>query len=262
MTSPTEDRTITGVDGDSLKRKAPKRSADVDDGAFSRLQERTQTQLGFINNLLITLAIGLLAFEVNAAANSPGLDRGWREVVLLLGLLGLTLSVLAGLRLAFNRLASHRITTRVARLRQLRDRYGGQVDGIYILSGLRRQALSCEKWAWWTRSKEDQKKAVHTAAERLAKLIPETPKAKTDEPSSLTNAELPTTDRRVPLRAPSVADIVDAAGALIDALRRWYELADDWTWVWLRVQTWCFICGGVLLLVGPVIYYVFDHGAK
>jgi hypothetical protein len=101
----------------------------------------------FINNLLVGLAIGLLAFAANASASSAGLDRGWRRVVLLVGLAGLALSVLAGLRLAFNRLASHRVTTRVARLRQLRDRYSSAQGGAYELRRLGRQGLFFKKWA-------------------------------------------------------------------------------------------------------------------
>src|SRR5258708_12776248 len=98
-------------------------SGYVEEGPFPRLQERTQTQLGFVNNLLVTLAVGLLAFAVNASASSAELHRlGWRRWLLLIGLLAMACSVLAGLRLAFNRLASPRITTRVASLPQLRVR--------------------------------------------------------------------------------------------------------------------------------------------
>ena len=47
----------------------------MEEGAFPRLQERAQTQLGFINSLLITLAIGLLAFAANASTNASDLNR-------------------------------------------------------------------------------------------------------------------------------------------------------------------------------------------
>ncbi len=118
----------------------------VEEGPFPRLQERTQTQLGFVNNLLVTLAVGLLAFAVNASASSAELHRlGWRRWLLLIGLLAMACSVLAGLRLAFNRLASHRITTRVARLRQLRDRYKAESRPLELRLG--RQAVFFETWA-------------------------------------------------------------------------------------------------------------------
>jgi len=263
MPESTVGKTVNDSEGRPPKRTAPRWSVDAGEGAFSRLQERTQTQLGFINNLLVTLAIGLLAFEVNASANSPGLDRGWREVVLLLGLAGLALSVLAGLRLAFNRLASHRITTRVARVRELRDRYRSQKGGSYELRGLRRQALSSKTWAWWTHSKETQKQAVHTAAVNLAKLIPEnTAKPTVERTGPIADSTKATLGDGQQPATHSVPEITDAANQLIDALRSWYERADDWTWVWLRLQTWCFIAGGLLLLAGPVIYYVFEHRAS
>ena len=58
----------------------------VEEGAFPRLQERTQTQLGLINSLLITSAVGLLAFAANASSDSAELKRlGWREWLLLSG---------------------------------------------------------------------------------------------------------------------------------------------------------------------------------
>ena len=108
----------------------------VEEGAFPRLQERTQAQLGFINSLLITLAVGLLAFAANASASSTELHRlGWRKWLVLAGVVVLACSVLSGLRLAHNRLASHRITTRVARLRQLRDRYRSEPSRLRAAAG-------------------------------------------------------------------------------------------------------------------------------
>jgi hypothetical protein len=132
--------------------------------------------------------------------------------------------------------------------------------------------------AQWTHSKEDEKDAIHSAARELARLVPESAQPPTDcktisvtapapapepapDPSPSTEAEQPRTADGQQTGTPPVSDVVEAANALVDALRRWYERADDWTWVWLRGQAWCFICGGVLL-AGPVIYYVFDHGAK
>lgn len=61
---------------------------DAEEGAFPRLQERSQTQLGFINSLLVTLAVGLLAFAANASASGSELGRlGWRKWLLFAGLL-------------------------------------------------------------------------------------------------------------------------------------------------------------------------------
>jgi len=72
-----------------------RRAYPEEEGAFSRLQERTQIQLGFVNSLLTTLAIGLLAFAVNASASSVELNRlGWRKWLLFSGLVTLALSPL------------------------------------------------------------------------------------------------------------------------------------------------------------------------
>jgi hypothetical protein len=256
MTEPTGAQTTDGgADGTLSTVTAPKRPADVGEGVFPRLQERTQTQLGFINNLLVTLAVGLLAFAVNASANSSSLDRGWRKWLLFSGIVALTLSALAGLRLAFNRLASHRGTTRVARLRQLRDRYNSGNGSIYDFRRLGRQGVFFQTWARGSLSKRPQKRDVRSAARALANLIPDASKPVTG--SNMT----PATDGQQS-GTPEVSAVTGAANQLVEALRSWYERADDRTWVWLRYQTWLFIFGGGFLLAGPVIYYLFDHGAK
>jgi hypothetical protein len=253
LSEPTVDRAVDGTNnGKPPERRAPKRWTG--EGAFPRLQERTQTQLGFINNLLVTLAVGLLAFAVNASANNAELDRGWRKVVLLLGLVALTLSVLAGLRLAFNRLASHRITARVARIRQLRDRYGSE-KGPVELRRLGRQAVFFETWARGSLTKRPEKQAVRSAAKSLAELVPDASKPVTDiKPGPAADGQQS--------GSPKVSAVTVAATRLVEALRSWYERADDATWIWLRWQTWFFIAGGLFLLVGPVSYYLFDHGTR
>jgi hypothetical protein len=236
-----------GADGQAKRTPAALRQF-VEEGAFPLLQERTQTQLGFINSLLITLAIGLLAFAANASASSSELHRlEWRKWLLLSGLAVLALSVLSGLRLAHNRLASHRVTTRVARLRQLRDRYVSAPRG-YELRRLRRQVLFFETWAKGSWSKRPEKEQVHKAARDLAAVIPDGYTAKGVAKANGQEAlgSLPGPDR---------AQIADLATALVEALRAWYEQADNWTWRWLRVQTGCFIVGAVLLLVVPISYY-------
>jgi hypothetical protein len=127
----------TSMDGEDNER-AVHAGRFVEEGAFPRLQERTQTQLAFINSLLITLAVGLLAFAANVSASNSELYRlGWRKWLLLAGLVVLVASVLSGLRLAHNRLASQRVTTRVARLRQLRDRYASVPRGFELPNSVR-----------------------------------------------------------------------------------------------------------------------------
>jgi hypothetical protein len=248
MTEPTAEKSMQRTDDTPSKRTARRRPAYLEEGAFPRLQERTQSQLGFINSLLVTLAVGLLAFAANASGNSAELDRlGWRKWLLFVGLLVLALSVLSGLRLAFNRLASHRITTRVARLRQLRDRYGSE-ERVYELRRLGRQAVFFESWAWGSPIKRREKQGVRTAAKALAKLIPASYKpVKHTRPPDVDDGHEPVTS--------DVSKITRATTDLVEALRSWYERADDWTWVWLRWQTWFFIGGAALLLVVPLSYY-------
>jgi hypothetical protein len=231
-----------GRSGRSPKETARQRPEHLDEGIFARLQERTQTQLGFINSLLVTLAVGLLAFAADASANAAELNRlGWRRWLVFAGLLALAFSVLAGLRLAFNRLASHRITTRVARLRQLRNR-------TYELRRLARQAVFFETWAWGSLSKPQEKADVRIAAKALAEQIPAA-----YHPMKHAKPQ-PANDEHADIR-PDMSKITTSTTELVEALRSWYERADDRTWFWLRCQTWLFIGGAALLLVVPLSYY-------
>ena len=219
----------------------------VEEGVFPRLQERTQTQLGFINSLLITLAVGLLAFAANASASSTELHRlGWRKWLILAGVVVLACSVLSGLRLAHNRLASHRITTRVARLRQLRDRYRSEHrdDELQRLS---HQAVFFQKWAKYSWSKVPEKKQVQSAARNLAALIPDEYKQK--RRAKTANEKTGTSSR------PYIPAVPPAVTRLVEADRTWYEQADDWTWWWLKVQTGSFMLGAICLVVVPFSYY-------
>lgn len=265
MSEATADETTQSADsrpcdtGGSRKRPAYLE----EEGAFPRLQERTQTQLGFINSLLITLTVGLLAFAVNASASSAELSRlSWRKWLLFAGLVALTLSVLSGLRLAHNRLASHRVTTRIARLRQLRDRYQSE-NRSYELRRLARQAVFFQRWAKYSLSKVPEKGQLHDAAYGLAALIPHEytvrreMKPPTDDHGRTSPGETPSTPAR-----QYISGIPPATTRLVEALRTWCDRADDWTWRWLRVQTWSFIIGAVLLLVVPVSYYFFKQAAR
>lgn len=59
-----------------------------EEGPFPRLQERVLSQLGFVNNLLITLAVAVLAFAANALADHAELRAlGWRRWLLTSGLI-------------------------------------------------------------------------------------------------------------------------------------------------------------------------------
>jgi hypothetical protein len=235
----------------------------MEEGAFPRLQERTQTQLGFINSLLVTLAIGVLAFAANASASSTELGRlGWRKWLLFVGLVLLAFSVLAGLRLAFNRLASHRITTRVARLRQLRDRYRFE-HRHYELRRLGRQAVFFQTWAKYSWTKLPEKKAVLSAAQGLGDLIPERYKVRGQQsPADGRQKSRPASNEEDNAAGVSIDMLAAAATRLVEALRTWYERADDATWWWLRIQTLFFVAGAVLLLVVPLSYFFLKHTAS
>jgi hypothetical protein len=165
------------------------------------------------------------------------------------------------LRLAFNRLASHRITTRVARLRQLRDRYRSE-HRQYELRRLGRQAVFFEGRAKYSWTKVPEKKGVRGAAKELGNLIPEQYKVRGRENPPRGKLESPAGGGKEGNPAKVAIDGIPAAAtSLVEALRTWYEQADDATWLWLRIQTLSFVAGGALLLVVPLSYYFFEHAA-
>jgi hypothetical protein len=242
-------------DGRSPKRSR-RRPLHPEEGAFTRLQQSTQTQLGFINNLLITLAVGLLAFAVNSLVGSAEVKRlGWREWMLFAGLVILAFSVFSGLMLALNRLASHRITTRVARLKQLRERCKSQPQD-YDLQRLGRQAIFFQTWARYSWSKITEKGEVHRAALGLAAEIPEKYKVMTRENPVAKKLGWSRRDKKQGRPSePNAAAIKKATDSLVKALRSWVERADEGTWCWLSAQTWSFMIGALLLLTVPLTYF-------
>jgi hypothetical protein len=89
---------------------------------YPRLQGRLQDQLAFVNNLLITLAVAVLAFAANAAVDRSELHNlGWRRWLLGAALVLLALSLVLGIGLAVSRLQSFRLTAQIGRISDLRD---------------------------------------------------------------------------------------------------------------------------------------------
>lgn len=247
-------------------RKRPRR--DSDEGVYPRLQERTQGQLSFLNNLLITLAVGVLAFAANGLTSSTELgDLGWRRWLLFSGLILLALSLLVGLRLAHNRLQSLRMTARVARLRQLRDRYKRKQKD-YDRNQLRAQADFLEGWAGTSRIRPRRKERgdIRREARNLKTKIDKLPKD--SQPTGGQGAETTSAGQTSPAGPDStepttgkgsqkpasaaVKAVTDATDELMKAVRKWYGEADKWTWLLLRAQTVSFILGGALLIVVPL----------
>ena len=108
--------------------------------SFIRWQGRTIEQLGFVNNLLIFLTTGMLAFQVQLAVKEVSftiLDK----CIIVLSTLLIFLSLVLGCYLAWNRLLSFRITAQVARKRETGKREG--------IDNLRDKVKTIDKRTWW-----------------------------------------------------------------------------------------------------------------
>ena len=76
---------------------------------FVRWQQRTQTQLGFVNNTVLALTTASLGFAASRESS------GWSQCFLWLGIVALVVSLGLALVCAWNRLSDFRETTKLAR---------------------------------------------------------------------------------------------------------------------------------------------------
>ena len=82
--------------------------------SFIRWQGRLIEQLGFVNNLLLGLATGLLAFQTQLAFDNKALLTTAEKCVAVLSIIFVFLSVTFGCYVAYNRLRSFRFTAQIA----------------------------------------------------------------------------------------------------------------------------------------------------
>ncbi|MFZ3058446.1 MAG: hypothetical protein WA102_01795 [Candidatus Methanoperedens sp.] len=86
--------------------------------SFIRWQGRTIKQLSFVNNLMIGLATGLLAFQTNLIFNYRATLLSSDKWLLLISILMVLFSLFFGCCAALNRLSSFQKTSHVARKRE------------------------------------------------------------------------------------------------------------------------------------------------
>ena len=111
-----------------------------DKQSFIRWQGRTIEQLGFVNNLLIFLATGMLAFQIQLAIREISFTI-LNKCIIVLSMLLIFISLILGCYLAWNRLLSFRITAQVARKMET----GKRED----IEDLRDKVKTLDKRTWW-----------------------------------------------------------------------------------------------------------------
>jgi len=236
---------------------------DEGEGAYPRLQGRSQEQLAFVNNLLTTLALAVLAFAAGSSAEWTKLhELSWRRYLLGTALLLLAISLVAGIWLALNRLQSFRISARTARIRQLR----GPLESSRSFE-LRRLRDQSEFLKDWSRSGLPSRRAergeVKNRADELRRVIDADGRADKEihgQARSQADPHIAPAKEVQPLDParkgqPPKQDINDTATHLLDALRKWSEKADKLTWHLLYWQTFTFLAAAILLLIVPLSFY-------
>jgi hypothetical protein len=232
----------------------PRKDDEKGEEPYPRLQGRAQEQLAFVNNLLVTLALAVLAFAAAASTSPTDLSRlGWRRWLLGTALLLLAISLVVGIALALNRLQSFRITARHARVRQLRDRlalgdFSPEQLRRFDLERLCDQATFLEKWSRWGKlTGRRERRQVQDPADRLRGKIRDElrylPAGTRQERQSACSGEA---DNET---------LGKAVGQLRGRLRAWMQKADSLTWVLIRVQVLFFFLAAIVLLIVPMSYY-------
>jgi hypothetical protein len=92
--------------------------------SFVRWQGRSIEQLGFVNNLLIGLATGLLAFETQLAFDDKASLIAAEKYIAIASIILVFLSLAFGCFVSLNRLRSFHFTAKIARKREIGKREG------------------------------------------------------------------------------------------------------------------------------------------
>lgn len=108
--------------------------------AFIRWQGITIRQLSFVNNLIIGLSTGLLAFQLNLVFSNEAISQIKGGLIFLCSILFVLISLGVGLLTAWNRLKDFRITEKIARNKQKGE--SGDIED------LRKQSDKLGKKTW------------------------------------------------------------------------------------------------------------------
>ncbi len=96
-------------------RETSNPSTETNQGAFSRWQQQSLAQLGFVNNLLIAISLGGCAYSFNLLSQDNFKAVGTLKCLMALSLISFPLSAIFGIVCAFVRLCDFRGTTQRAR---------------------------------------------------------------------------------------------------------------------------------------------------
>jgi hypothetical protein len=210
-------------------------SQDPGEGSYQELQGRSRQQLGFVNNLLITLALAVLVFAANVSTDPSKVGAlGWRRYIFGSVLVLLAFSLLAGLGLSMNRLQVFRIDARIARLREL---VGNLAPGAsYQLERIRHISRSLERWS------------------KVSKLTHRRERSEIEGPAREL-AEMTVLDQAPASDPDAISRIGNAVQQLIILLRKWSDKGDAFTWLLFRIQTLSFLVAAALIFVSTVTYF-------
>ena len=217
----------------------PETSSHADE-RYLRWQERTQQQLGFLNNVLLILGAGLIGFALNTGAASQGLaGGGWRNVAAGIAVIFVALSLAVGLAMAANRLRSLRMTTAMARVDYLR----AELRGAYLEPVVQRRLDDLDRnYKRWGNSHylsiSPRARNLRAGAKQARSEIKEVQESKTATPAEL---------------KPLSDTLEEKAGVPAEI---WSRAVDVLSWLALWLQLGLFSSGALLLAAIPIWNYL------
>ena len=115
---------MSGRDQTHTKKKGGGETSIEHKESFVRWQSITITQLGYVINLVLTLATASLGFSLTLITNENFAPRYFAKLLFILSLILILLSIVFGIACVINRLSDFRKTTQIARDRERLRRDG------------------------------------------------------------------------------------------------------------------------------------------
>lgn len=99
-----------------------------DNKSFIKWQDIRIKQLGFANNLIIGLALGVMGFAIKFIQAENFEANSIQKMLIWIGGIAILISILLGLILIINRLEDFKLTAQIARKRESNNRQGIEND--------------------------------------------------------------------------------------------------------------------------------------
>jgi hypothetical protein len=213
---------------------APGENGKTQESRFVRWQEKTQTQLGFLNDVLLALGAALIGFGLTQSDSADLYCESALKVWIFgIALLANAVSVAVGLGAATTRLRSMRMTMGRIRVEELEESITAKknIDEIEVIENLKRKYNQWSEWTRlsWSENSKTLKKSAQARKDFLTNYVPASPEAEASNDG-----------------LAGIDDVKKAA-------KNWEQGLDNWTWRLLWTQLILFGVGSTLFALISII---------